>query len=63
MEIDSASIKKVLIRGTNWVGDAVMSVPAMREVRRRFPESRISLLIRPWARRHGGATSWTRSSL
>jgi len=56
MEIDSASIKKVLIRGTNWVGDAVMSVPAMREVRRRFPESRISLLIRPWVKDvYGGA--------
>jgi len=48
MEIDATSIKRVLIRGTNWVGDAVMSVPAMREIRRCLPESRISLLIRPW---------------
>jgi heptosyltransferase-2 len=56
MEIDTAKIKKVLIRGTNWVGDAVMSVPAMREIRRSLPESRISLLIRPWVRDvYGGA--------
>ncbi len=48
MEIDAAGIKRILIRGTNWVGDAVMSVPAMREIRRCFPESRISLLVRPW---------------
>lgn len=50
MQIDPASVKSILIRGTNWVGDAVMSVPAMREIRKRFPESRISLLVRPWVR-------------
>jgi heptosyltransferase-2 len=42
--------KKILIRGTNWVGDAVISIPAMREIRRIFPEARISLLVRPWVR-------------
>ena len=41
---------KILIRGTNWVGDAVMSIPAMREIRRLFPDARISLLVRPWVR-------------
>ena len=56
MEIDIARIDRVLIRGTNWVGDAVMSVPAMREIRRRLPESRISLLVRPWVKDvYGGA--------
>jgi len=43
-------IERVLIRGTNWVGDAVMSVPAMREIRRIYPRARISLLVRPWVR-------------
>jgi heptosyltransferase-2 len=42
--------KKILIRGTNWVGDAVMCVPAMKEVRRLFPGAQITLLIRPWVR-------------
>jgi heptosyltransferase-2 len=56
MEIDAASIKRVLIRGTNWVGDAVMSVPAMRAIRRCLPQSHISLLVRPWVRDvYGGA--------
>ncbi len=56
MNIDASKIKRVLIRGTNWVGDAVMSVPAMRELRKCLPESRISLLIRPWVRDvYGGA--------
>ena len=47
---DPGSIKKILIRGTNWVGDAVISIPAMREVRRIFPEAHVSLLVRPWVR-------------
>jgi heptosyltransferase-2 len=40
----------ILVRGTNWVGDAVMTVPAMRELRRIFPAARISLHTRGWAR-------------
>jgi heptosyltransferase-2 len=41
---------KILIRGTNWIGDAVISIPAMREIRRIFPDAHISLLVRPWVR-------------
>lgn len=40
---------RILVRGTNWVGDAVMTVPALRHLRRVFPESHISLLTRSWA--------------
>jgi|CXWL01.1.fsa_nt_gi heptosyltransferase-2 len=40
---------KILVRGTNWIGDAVMSVPALRELRRIFPEARITLHTRSWA--------------
>jgi heptosyltransferase II len=40
--------RNILIRGVNWVGDAVISIPAMREIRRLFPDSHISLLVRPW---------------
>ncbi len=42
--------KRILLRGTNWVGDAVMSIPAMKEIRRLFPEAHIALLVRPWVR-------------
>ncbi len=38
---------KVLIRGVNWIGDAVMTIPALRAVRANFPGSSISLLVRP----------------
>lgn len=39
---------KILIRATNWIGDAVMSLPALRQVRRRFPDAHITVLGRPW---------------
>jgi len=40
---------KILVRGTNWIGDAAMSVPALRRLRSVFPEAHISLLTRDWA--------------
>jgi len=39
---------KILVRATNWVGDAVMSLPALRALRQRFPQARISILAKPW---------------
>ncbi|MBK9168556.1 MAG: lipopolysaccharide heptosyltransferase II [Bryobacterales bacterium] len=39
---------KVLVRATNWVGDAVMSLPAIRAIRRAFPGWEVVLLARPW---------------
>jgi heptosyltransferase-2 len=39
---------KILIRGTNWVGDAIMALPALHSVRRRFPQAEISILTRPY---------------
>lgn len=41
---------KIVVRGTNWVGDAVMTIPALRELRRIFPNSIITLHTRSWAR-------------
>ena len=39
---------KILVRATNWVGDAVMSLPALRALRQRYPQARISILAKPW---------------
>jgi heptosyltransferase-2 len=39
---------KVLIRGVNWVGDAVMTMPAIASVRRAEPGRALSLLVKPW---------------
>jgi heptosyltransferase-2 len=40
--------KNILIRGTNWIGDAVMTLPAIRAIRDAFPGARISVLAKPW---------------
>ena len=39
---------KILIRATNWVGDAIMALPALRAVRSRFPDAQITILARPY---------------
>jgi heptosyltransferase-2 len=43
-----AGPQKILMRGPNWVGDAVLAIPAMKAVRARFPGAEITLLVRPW---------------
>jgi lipopolysaccharide heptosyltransferase II len=40
--------KKIMIRATNWVGDAIMALPALRAVRRRHPNAQISIVARPY---------------
>src|SRR5690242_6018820 len=40
--------RRILVRATNWVGDAVMSIPALEALRERYPGARISILARPW---------------
>jgi heptosyltransferase-2 len=41
---------RIVIRGANWVGDAVMTVPALREIRRVFPDAQLTLATRSWAK-------------
>ncbi|MHB8809057.1 MAG: lipopolysaccharide heptosyltransferase II [Desulfobulbaceae bacterium] len=41
-------LRKILIRSTNWIGDAIMTTPAVRTIRRNFPEAEITLLALPW---------------
>lgn len=45
-----SDIKRVVVRGTNWVGDSVMTVPALRALRRVLPDAHITLAIRPSAK-------------
>lgn len=53
-EVDNLAVfsnrepRKILIRSTNWIGDAVISLPAIESVRARFPECEIVLLSTPW---------------
>jgi heptosyltransferase II len=40
--------KKILIRATNWIGDAVMTTPAVHSIRKNFPDAEITMLAVPW---------------
>ena len=40
--------ERILVRAPNWVGDVVLSLPALRDVRRRFPTARLEVFARPW---------------
>lgn len=41
-------IGRILIRATNWIGDAVMTLPAVEAVKENFPCSDITILAKPW---------------
>ena len=39
--------RRILVRVPNWIGDVVLSLGALRDVRRNFPGARIEVLARP----------------
>jgi heptosyltransferase-2 len=43
-----SAISKVLVRATNWLGDAVMSLPAIRAIRHVFGGAHLAVIARPW---------------
>ncbi|MGE5239386.1 MAG: lipopolysaccharide heptosyltransferase II [Chloroflexota bacterium] len=43
----SDAYKRILVRGVNWIGDAVMTMPAIRALRREFPSAHVTLLVKP----------------
>jgi heptosyltransferase-2 len=49
-QAQAKQIKRVVVRGTNWVGDSIMTLPALRALRRVLPEARITLVVRPSAK-------------
>jgi heptosyltransferase-2 len=46
--LNPSSFSKVLVRATNWLGDAVMSLPAIRAIREVFPSAQLAVAARPW---------------
>src|SRR3990167_8160337 len=41
---------KILVRVPNWIGDAVMCLPALRELREILPHAELVMVARPWVR-------------
>lgn len=42
----SPAPNRILIKAVNWLGDLVMSLPAMRAVRRAYPDAYLAVLVR-----------------
>ena len=57
MAFNPSAFDRILIRATNWLGDAVMSLPAVRVIRQVCPRAEIALAARP-----GLADLYTRES-
>ena len=47
MDFNPAALERISIRATNWLGDAVMSLPAIRVIRQVCPRAEIALVARP----------------
>jgi heptosyltransferase II len=48
VDFNPAAFERISIRATNWLGDAVMSLPAIRAIRQVCPRAEIALVARPW---------------
>lgn len=42
------NIKKILFRSPNWIGDAVMALPALEGLKEAYPEAEITVMAKPW---------------
>jgi len=42
--LEPPNFRRLLVRGVNWLGDAVMTTPALVRLRERFPDAHIALL-------------------
>lgn len=40
--------ERIVVRAPNWIGDAILSLAALRDLRRNFPSARIEVLARGW---------------
>jgi heptosyltransferase-2 len=48
IDLDPRGVRRILIRQVNWLGDAVLSLPAVEALHRRFPQAEVVLLARGW---------------
>ena len=48
IRLEGSAMQRLLVRATNWIGDAVMSIPALREIRRAHSGWHITILALPW---------------
>ena len=45
--IGNQQLQRILVRGVNWIGDAVMTTPALAALRSHYPQAEIVMLANP----------------
>ena len=45
-KIPREGINKILIRGTNWIGDAILTLPAVASIRATYPKAHLAILVK-----------------
>jgi len=48
IDLDRGQVRRILVRQVNWLGDAVLTLPTLEALRRRFPGAELALLARGW---------------
>jgi len=46
--LDPTTPRRILVRATNWVGDAVMTLPALEALAGLCPQAELTVLAKPW---------------
>lgn len=46
-QLGQTPLQRILVRGTNWIGDAVMTTPALSALRAQYPHAEIVMLANP----------------
>src|SRR5215472_16299375 len=48
VDFNPSAMSRVVVRAANWLGYAVMSLPAIRALRGVFPHAHLAIMARPW---------------
>ena len=46
-KLPKSGLDRILLRGTNWIGDAIMTLPAVASVRAAYPKAHLAILAKP----------------
>ncbi|HVM97449.1 MAG TPA: thioredoxin family protein, partial [Candidatus Acidoferrales bacterium] len=46
-KVSAQTAQRILVRSVNWLGDVVMTLPALHAIRRAYPNAHLAILARP----------------
>lgn len=49
-EINTIQVKKIVVRSVNWIGDAIMTTPAITQLAENFPDAKITIVVKEWVK-------------